>query len=122
MFFNAMNINQLKGRVVGDPILKETATGKKVLTFNFMYFTRQTTDAEGSHSNFIQVEAWQKTAELCAPLLTKGLEILVNGTIVQKRWQDDQGNNRSNYVFNADAINITDLKFSIDESIEEFAA
>ncbi len=122
MFFNAMNINQLKGRIVGEPALKETATGKKLLTFNFMYFTRQTTDAEGSHSNFIQVEAWQKTAEICAPLLAKGLEIVINGSIVQKRWQDENGKNRSNYIFSADAINITDLKFSLEENFEEMAA
>ena len=122
MFFKAMNINQLKGRVVGDPEFKETKNGKKLLTFNLMYFTRQTTDAEGSHANFIQVETWQKVAEIFAPLLTKGLELLVNGVIVQKRWTDENGKSRSQYVFSAEVINITDLKFSADIDLEEQAA
>ena len=82
MFFKAMNINQLKGRVVTEPDFKETKNGKSLLVFNLMYFTRQTTDSEGSHANFIQVEAWQKVADIIAPLLSKGLEILVNGTII----------------------------------------
>ncbi|MES0491768.1 MAG: single-stranded DNA-binding protein [Leptospirales bacterium] len=122
MYYKAMNINQLKGRVVGDPDYKETKSGKKLLTFNFMYFTRQTTDAEGSHTNFIQVEAWQKLADIFAPLLTKGLEIIVNGVVVQKRWTDENGKARNQYVFSADVINITDLKFSADVEIEETAA
>jgi len=122
MFYKAMNINQLKGRIVGDPELKETKNGKKLLVFNLMYFTHQTTDSEGSHTNFIAVEAWQKVAEVCGPLLSKGLEVLVNGAIVQKRWHDDQGNLRSQFIFNADAINITDLKFSADVEFEEAEA
>ena len=119
MFFNAMNICQLKGRIITEPDLKETKTGKKLLTFNFMYFTRQATDAEGSHTNFIQVEAWQKVAEICAPLMTKGSGVVVNGAIVQKRWTDENGHLRSNFIFSADAINITDLKFSSDQEQQE---
>lgn len=122
MFFNAMNINQLKGRIVSDPEIKETKTGKKLLTFNLMFFTRQTTDAEGSHTNFIQVEAWQKVAEMCGPLLSRGLEVLVNGSIVQKRWTDESGNLKSQFYFTADAISITDLKFATDKEIKDFAA
>ena len=122
MFFKAMNINQLKGRVVTEPDFKETKNGKSLLVFNLMYFTRQTTDSEGSHANFIQVEAWQKVADIMAPLLSKGLEILVNGTIIQKRWTDENGKSRNQFVFSADAINITDLKFSADVEVEEEAA
>ena len=122
MFYNSMNINQLKGKVVGEPEYKETKNGKKLLTFNLLYFTRQTTDSEGSHSNFIQVEAWEKTADLMAPLLTRGLEVLVNGSIVQKRWTDEEGKPRSQFVFTADALSITDLHFSVNPEQQEAAA
>jgi len=112
MLFNVMNINQLKGKILSDPELKETKNGKKLLTFNFMYFTRQSTHADGSHANFINVEAWQKTAELCAPLLQKGMEVIVNGAVVQKRWNDENGANKSMFIFSAEAISITDLKLA----------
>lgn len=110
-----MNINQLKGRIVNDPELKETKTGKKLLTFNLMYFTRQTTDAEGSHTNFIHVEAWQKVAELCGPHMSRGLDVVVNGALVQKRWTDENGNHRSQFTFTADAITIDTLKINADQ-------
>lgn len=119
MNFTNININQLKGRIVGQPSLKEVSGNKKVLVFTLMYFTRQTTDAEGSHSNFIQVEAWQKVAEVSAPLMVKGLEVLINGSIIQKRWNDNDGKMRSQFIFTADTITITDLKFSISDEDEE---
>ncbi|MDH4200796.1 MAG: single-stranded DNA-binding protein [Spirochaetia bacterium] len=112
MFFNQMNINQLKGRIINEPELRETKTGKKILAFTLMYFTRQSTDAEGSHNNFIQVEAWQKVAEICGPMLMKGLEVIVNGNILQKRWTDENGKMKSNFIFTAEAISISDEKFS----------
>ena len=122
MFFNAMNINQLKGRIITEPELKETRTGKLLLVFNLMYFTRQTTNSDGSHTNFIQVEAWEKVAEVNAPHLRKGLEILVNGSIVQKRWSDEAGHARSQFIFSADVINITDLKLMTEDEAAEEAA
>lgn len=112
MFFNALNINQLRGRIINEPELKETRTGKKLLVFNLMFFTRQSTDADGSHTNFIQVEAWQKVAENAVDLLEKGSEVIVNGSIVQKRWTDDKGTMKSNFIFSADAISISTMRFS----------
>jgi single-stranded DNA-binding protein len=118
-----MTFSQIKGKIIGEPELKETKNGKKLLTFNFMYFTRQSTDPEGSHTNFIHVECWQKVAELCAPLVSKGQEVIVNGIYVQKRWTDENGNLRSNFIFNADAINITTEKFvQPEEELVENAA
>jgi single-strand DNA-binding protein len=117
-----MNINQLRGRIINDPETKETKSGKKLLTFNFMYFTRQTTDASGSHTNFIQVEAWQKVAELCAPHMKRGLDVIVNGSLVQKRWTDENGNLRSQFYFTADAISINDMKFTVEQETMEIAA
>ncbi len=106
-----IQICQFKGRLCREPELKMTSSGKKVLNFVLAYNTPQKTDAEGSHSNFIQVEAWEKTAEIFAPLLIKGIEVLVNGNIVQNRWKNKEGQNRSYYKLCADTILITDLKF-----------
>ena len=55
-----MNINQLIGRLVRDPEIKETKNNKLVMEFTFAYETKSKTDSSGSHANFIQVEAWEK--------------------------------------------------------------
>ena len=116
-----IQFSQLKGRVCKDPDLRMTTTGKQVLTFTLAYNTLQKTDNEGSHSNFILVEVWDKTAEIFHPLLVKGLEILVHGNIVQNRWKDDNGKVRSNYKFCADTILITDFKLRLKNQKEDVA-
>ena len=108
----SLNINQLQGRLVADPEYKELKNDKKLLTFRFAYDTVQTTDPEGSHSNFISVEAWDKIAEIFSPLLCKGLEVLVSGSLVHQRWKDKEGSPQSRYKFVAQSLNITDMKFN----------
>ena len=110
---NGMNICQIKGRLVKDPELTETKTGKKLLNFSLAYNSWQTTDSDGSNANFIRVEAWEKIAEIFAPLLKKGVEILVNGAIVQNRWKDPDGNSKSYHKISAGSISITDLNFKV---------
>ena len=111
MYKDQTQIHQIRGRVCNEPQLKTTTTGKKLLTFTLAYQTSQTTDQEGSHSNFIQVDAWEKTATIFHPLLHKGLQIIVNGSLLQNRWKDKDDNFRSNFKLVADTLLITDLKF-----------
>jgi len=110
-----MNIIQVKGRLVSEPILKTFDSGKKLMSFSLMYYTRQTTDKEGSHANFIEVDAWEKLADIFQPLLKKGLEIVVNGALVQHRWKDKQGKNCSRFQISAETLMISDLNFTVDE-------
>ena len=105
-----IQFSQLKGRVCRETNLRLTSTGKQVLSFTFAYNTLQKTDNDGSHSNFITVEVWGKTAEIFHPLLVKGLEILIHGNFIQNRWKDAEGKTRSSYKFSADTILITDFK------------
>ncbi|MDH5718276.1 MAG: single-stranded DNA-binding protein [Spirochaetia bacterium] len=108
---NSMNINQIKGRIVTDPEVKETTTGKKFLTFNLMYYTRQTTDKDGSHANFIHVEVWEKLAEVFHSILKKGLEVVINGALVQSRWVDKNQNKKSRFHISAETLAVSDLNF-----------
>lgn len=111
MNFTGMNIVQLRGRLVRDPEIKDTQTGKKLMQFTLAYDTRSAVDTEGSHSNFIRVIAWEKTAELFFPLLKKGMEVLINGELLHKRWKNAEGENRDNFEISAKVITISDLKF-----------
>ncbi|MDH5720764.1 MAG: single-stranded DNA-binding protein [Spirochaetia bacterium] len=109
---NSMNIIQVKGRLVSEPVLKTFDSGKKLMSFSLMYYTRQTTDKEGSHANFIEVDAWEKLAEIFHPLLKKGLEVVVNGALVQRRWKDNLEKKQSRFQITAETLMISDLNFS----------
>ncbi len=105
-----MNIVQLLGRLTKNPEVKETKNGKLVMTIRLAYDTRRQSDSSGSHSNYIQVEAWEKLAETYVTKLTKGMQVTVKGELVISRWQDGEGNLRSMPKLVASSLVISDLK------------
>ena len=106
------NFCQFKGKLASDPTVKTVGEdNKKVMSFNLMYGSRQTTDKEGSHANFIQVEAWGKVVDIFEPILFKGMEIMVYGQLLQNRWRDKEDKPQSVHRLSARTISITDLKF-----------
>lgn len=108
---NELNIHQISGSLVADPECKTVKDGKKVLNIRLVYFTPQSTDSEGSHANFLDAEAWGKTAEIFEPLLRKGMKVLASGELVQKRFTDKNGAKRERFVLSINTLTITDLKF-----------
>lgn len=110
MYNSRMNIQQFVGRLVKDPVLKTTPNGKLVMSFPFAYNTPNKTDDSGSNANFIDVEAWEKVADFNAPRLKKGMEIIVLGNLVQRRWKDADAKTRSQFRVVARAITVSDLK------------
>jgi single-strand DNA-binding protein len=122
MYNHKMNIQQFVGRLVKDPVLKTTVNGKLVMNFTLAYNTPQKTDDSGSTSNFLDVEAWEKLADFHAPRLRKGMEIVVLGSVTQRRWKDSEGKTRSNFKLVARAITVSDLKRRPDPEFIKLAA
>ncbi|MCB1199906.1 MAG: single-stranded DNA-binding protein [Leptospiraceae bacterium] len=117
MYQSPLNIQQFTGRLVRDPEIKQTPTGKMILSFSLAYATRHSSDREGSFTSYINVEAWEKLANHFATRLEKGMQILVKGSLVQNRWVSD-GQKKSVFKLVAQAISITDLKRRPAESTE----
>ncbi|MDH5719384.1 MAG: single-stranded DNA-binding protein [Spirochaetia bacterium] len=117
MYENKMQIHQIVGRLVKDPELKETKTGKLLLNFTIAYNTRRTSDSEGSHSNFLPVEIWEKSAEKFSKILKKGMKIIAKGELLQNRWKNENGETRSTIRLSAEDIAVADLKFRPSEEI-----
>lgn len=110
MFNSQMSIQQFVGRLVKDPTLKTTQTGKLLMVFPFAYNTYSKTDDAGSTTCFIDVEAWNKLADFHAPRLKKGMEVVIRGNLVQRRWRDLDNKPRSQFKIVARAIMVSDLK------------
>jgi len=121
MKHNKFLVQQIEGRLTADPQVKETSTGKIVMLFSLAYDGPYKTDKDGSHTSFVQVEVWEKTAEMFSVLLKKGMKILVSGLYVQNRWEDATGKRKSNFKFSASNILITDLKYRPVNQIEKTA-
>jgi single-strand DNA-binding protein len=97
MSSRSLNKVQLIGNLTRDPELRYTPTGAAVCTIGLATNRTWTTDSgeKKEETEFHRVVAWNKLAELCSQLLTKGRKIYVEGRLRTNTWQAQDGSNRS---------------------------
>lgn len=84
----------LIGRLVKDPEIRYTQSGKAVSSFT-LAIDRPFRDENGNKAtDFIPVVAWGKTAEVCSKYLTKGRQTAVMGRIQTRSYTADDGSRR----------------------------
>ena len=103
-----MNTCILMGRLTGDPELRHTASGVEVTSFTLAVDRRQ--GGEEKQTDFITVVAWRKTAEFICKYFTKGQQMLLQGSIQTRRYQDKEGNNRTAFEVVAERVHFTGSK------------
>jgi len=87
----------LIGRLGHDPEMRYTPSGKPLTKFR-MASERSWTTSDGekkSETEWFNVVAWGKLAEICNQYLNKGQQVYIEGRLHTRRWQDDEGNNHS---------------------------
>src|SRR5690348_1124676 len=93
----SLNSVQLIGNLTRDPELRYTPQGTAVCTIGLATNRSWTTDTgeKKEDTEFHRLVAWNKLAELCAQLLTKGTKVYFHGRLTTRSWQDQQGQQRS---------------------------
>lgn len=90
-----LNVVALMGRLVADPQLRQTTTGKNVASFR-VAVDRGRKDSNGQNlADFFDVVAWNKTAEFVCKYFQKGSLIAIAGSLQSRNYQDKNGNNRT---------------------------
>ena len=86
----AQDINNimLVGRTTADVELKTTTSGKSVASFTLA------NNGYNDATNFINVVAWNKTAELLAQYAPKGKQLAITGRLTTRGYEDKDGNKR----------------------------
>ena len=86
-----LNLNKvvLAGRLTAKPELKVTPSGLNVTSFTIAIKRKG-----GEESDFINCQAWRKTAEFISQYFGKGDAICVTGAIQTRSWNDNNGNKR----------------------------
>jgi len=85
------------GNLTRDPELKYTPNGAAVCTFG-VATNRSWTTNEGQTKEDVQyhrIVAWNKVAELCGKLLSKGKKVYVEGRLVYRSFVGKDGQQRS---------------------------
>ncbi len=93
------NLNKviITGNLVDDPNVSILESGVHLAKFTLANNRRfRTKDGEWHEKTcFVDVVGWRKTAELIGQFCHKGSPVLVEGELVQNRWEDSDGNKRS---------------------------
>jgi len=90
---NLRNSVRLIGRLGNDPEVKEFSEGKKLARISIAT-SDSYTDADGNKVEDTQwhnVVAWGKQADLVENLLKKGQEVAIEGKLVSKSYTDKEG-------------------------------
>ena len=79
------------GRIVRDPEIRRTATGKSVVSFDIAC------DKPGKESgaSFIPCVAWEKTGEFIGKYFTKGSAIVLEGRVESRQYETKDGQKRT---------------------------
>lgn len=93
----------IMGRLTREPELRTTQSGIKVAAFT-VAVERDYSGRDGGEkqTDFIDCVAWRQTGEFVATYFHKGSMIVVSGRMESRKWQDREGNNRTNWEINAD--------------------
>jgi len=89
----------LVGRLGRDPEVKYTPSGAPVAKFS-LATDEAFKDRSGElqkHTEWHNIVAWNKLAEICGQYLTKGKLVYIEGTIRSRQWEDQAGNKRTTY-------------------------
>ena len=89
MSVRSLNKVMLIGNLTRDPELRYTPSGTAVCSFGLATNRSWTTDSgeKREEAEFHKIVAWNKLAELCSQLLTKGRKVFVEGRLQTRSWQ-----------------------------------
>lgn len=104
-----MNKVILTGRMVEDPELKTTPGGKSVTTFRIAVNRWGTKEGQQT-ADFINIVAWEKTAENICRFFTKGRPILIEGSIQVRSYENKDGQKRTAFEVLANTFEFLESK------------
>src|SRR3989338_6148422 len=118
MASRSLNKITLIGNLTRDPELKYTPQGTAVCSFGVATNRSWTTKTGETKEDvqFHRIVAWQKLAELCANLLSKGRKIYLEGRITYRSFEGKDGVQRNiTEIIMDDFILFDDRRKSSDE-------
>jgi single-strand DNA-binding protein len=117
----ALNRVQLIGYLGRDPESKYTPTGKRVTDFP-IGVTQRWKDGSGElreHTEWVNIEAWGRLAEICHEYLTKGSLVYIDGRLRTNRYQDQEGESRYFTKIVAQTVQFLDSRAEAEHNLEE---
>ena len=116
-----MNKVELLGRLTRDPEIRYTQTNNiPVASFSLAVNRRFVKEGEERQADFINIVAWNKTAEFCSKYFKKGQQVAIIGRIQTRTWDDDQGQKHYTTEVIAEEVYFADSKKETNSSDTTF--
>ena len=84
-----MNKVLLSGRLTRDPEMRSLASGKAVTQFSIA--TNEYIGQGKERAEYHNIVTWDRLAQTCGEFLGKGQQVLVEGRLQTRSWDDDRG-------------------------------
>jgi len=87
----------LLGRLGRDPEMKYTPNGTAVVNFSMATsesWKDKNTGEKNERTEWHRITAWRRLAEICGEYLKKGSQVLIEGKLQTRSWEDQEGNTR----------------------------
>lgn len=90
-----LNCVTLMGRLTADPELRTTTSGRSVCTFSIAVERSYAKPGEQRQADFINIVAWENSANFVTRYFSKGSMIAIRGEIQTRSYEDKNGNKRT---------------------------
>lgn len=109
-----MNKVELLGHLTKDVEIRYTQSNTPVASFTLAVNRRFAKEGE-QQADFINIVAWNKTAEFCGKYFKKGSQIALVGRIQTRNWEDDNGQKHYATEVVAEEVYFADSKKDVIE-------
>ena len=92
------------GNLTADPEMRYTPQGTEVTNFSIAINNGRDRDGNDREPTYVDIVAWEKTAENVAEYCRKGNKVAIEGALQIDKWKDDDGNPRKKYVIRAFSV------------------
>lgn len=89
-----MNKVTMLGRLVKDPEIRTTNSGKNVASFTLAVPRRFAQKDAQITADYFNMSAWGKLCDFVSKYFRKGQQILVSGRLENRTWNDSEGNKK----------------------------
>ncbi len=107
-----MNLNRamIIGNLTRDPEVRTTTTGKNVASFGIAtsYSWTDATGQKQEKTEFHNIVAWGKLADICGQYLGKGRKVYVEGRLQTREWEGQDGHKRNRTEIMAESMIMLD--------------
>ena len=105
-----LNVVVMMGRLVADPVMRQTQTGKQVASFRLACDRGRKNENGNTVADFFDVVCWEHTAEFLCKYFQKGSLIAVDGRLQSRNYTDKNGNNRTAIEILANSLHFAGSK------------